>query len=135
MLLPSCSPPSVCGGDGAQSFPVAGELALGLGVSGTNWSRLLLAFSLYPFLMAEQESYHRRFRLAISHVIPSTEQFAQGLPDSVTVHLTFRELQALHATMARFSVRVGGSGEEALSICDILPTFLLSPCRDGCEYH
>lgn len=84
--------------------------------------------------MDEQESYRRRLRLIISHVTPSTEQFAQGGPDKVTVHLTFRKLQALHAIMARFDVRVAG-GDEALPICDILAACLQSPYQDGCRCH
>ncbi len=43
--------------------------------------------------------------------MPSTTQLAQGVPESVTVHRTLRELQALHATAARRDgrefVRVG----------------------------
>ena len=59
------------------------------------------------------------------------EQFAHGCPDNVTIHLTFRELQTLHATIARFGVRVAGSGENALSICDILP----APHHDNTEMN
>lgn len=44
--------------------------------------------------------------------MPSTEQLAQGGPDSVTVHRTLRELQALHATEARLATRFGGISDE-----------------------
>lgn len=44
--------------------------------------------------------------------MPSTEQLAQGGPDNVTVHLTLRRLQDLHATAARLNARAVGGGEE-----------------------
>jgi hypothetical protein len=42
-----------------------------------------------------------RLRLCISQRTLSTAQLAHGGPDKVTVHLTLRALQALHATWAR----------------------------------
>lgn len=50
--------------------------------------------------------------------MPSTEQLAHGGPDNVTVHLTLRRLQALHATAARLNVRTAGgddAGAEAVA--------------------
>jgi hypothetical protein len=44
---------------------------------------------------------HRRLRFATSQEVSSTTQLAHGVPESVTVHLTLRRLQALHATAAR----------------------------------
>ena len=37
--------------------------------------------------------------------MPSTTQLAQGVPESVTVHRTLRELQAVQATVARLDGR------------------------------
>ena len=49
--------------------------------------------------------YRRLLRFSTSQGVPSTTQLAQGVPESVTVHLTLRELQALHATAARLDGR------------------------------
>lgn len=45
-------------------------------------------------------AYRLRLRLCISQRTLSTAQLAHGGPDKVTVHLTLRALQALHATWA-----------------------------------
>ncbi len=45
--------------------------------------------------------YRRLLRLVTSHVIPSTTQLAHGVPDSVTVQRTLRQLHEVHATAAR----------------------------------
>ena len=55
--------------------------------------------------------YRRLLRFRTSQGVPSTTQFAQGVPESMTVHRTLRELQALHATAARLDGRdVAGAG-------------------------
>lgn len=55
--------------------------------------------------------YRRLLRFRTSQGVPSTRQFAQGVPESMTVHRTLRELQALHATAARLDGRdVAGAG-------------------------
>jgi hypothetical protein len=60
--------------------------------------------------------YRRLLRFRTSQGVPSTTQLAQGVPESVTVHLTLRELQALHATAARLDgrddARAGPAGED-----------------------
>lgn len=45
--------------------------------------------------------FRRLLRFATSQGVSSTTQLAHGAPESVTVHLTLRRLQALHATAAR----------------------------------
>lgn len=94
----------LCGGI-LNRYSLALESSV-LGVFGTNWSSLLHFYLVLYSRIDEPESYRRRLRLFISHGMPSTEQFAQGRPDNVTIHLTFRKLQALHAMVARFKVWV-----------------------------
>ena len=60
-----------------------------------------------------RQIYLRLLRFRTSQAAPSTTQLAQGVPESVTVHLTLRELHALHATDARLDGRdAAGAGED-----------------------
>jgi hypothetical protein len=56
--------------------------------------------------------YRRLFRFGTSQGVPSTVQLAHGVPEIVTVHLTLRELHALHAIAARLIGRDVRAGED-----------------------
>jgi hypothetical protein len=61
-------------------------------------------------------AYRRLLRFRTSQGVPSTTQLAQGVPESVTVHRTLRELQALQATAARLEGRDVARAGEGISV-------------------
>lgn len=122
----------VCGSRRSRRLgcPLWGTMSNGPSVPGLtgSWSELLGTVRTYMYMLlgCGGGTYRRLLRLSTSHVIPSTEQLAHGGPDNVTVHLTLRKLQALHATAARLKVRIalgdGATAEAAaeageLSLC------------------